>query len=266
MFHKGEYTLVMQSYCVLCLLDMHSFEATKGVQTFPRHSGLPAGSDLLLLDPYARYLPDGHESLEAELCDRGVPHFKAATEEWPGSIAPFASAISACAGVMPALQLPEARIEAAAAVGSAGDDNSGGSGSGSSSGAAASDFPGTLFRLPLRSEAAAAASEVCQTAGSVSEVEQLVRGFAEAAPSMLLFTRHVRKISVLLIEPGATSATTIAQPVHGQPEAAAATGSRQHREPAAGGRFQPSPQRRQQWQPPHSGAWCLAQGSRRQPG
>ena len=52
---------------------------------------------------------------------------------------------------------------------------------------------------------------MCKTAGSVSEVEQLVRGFAEAAPSMLLFTRHVREISVLLIEPGATSATTIAK-------------------------------------------------------
>lgn len=63
-----------------------------------------------------------------------------------------------------------------------------------------------MFRLPLRNAVTAAESQVCHIARAPEEVEALVDSFAAAARQMLLFTRHVREITVLVIEPGATQA------------------------------------------------------------
>ena len=165
-----------------------------------------AGSVLLLLDPHALYLPDGREALEAELFNSRDKFFKAAREEWPSSIAPFEAATDACSGIIPVLLLPETEK---APSGDPDSPKSVDGGSGDSS--LSQDFPGTLFRLPLRNDTTALKSEVCKTAGSVSAVEGLLRDFAAAAPEMLLFTRHVRKVSVLIIEPLATYATAIGE-------------------------------------------------------
>lgn len=48
--------------------------------------------------------------------------------------------------------------------------------------------------------------QVCNEAAEVERVEQLLDEFAAAASQCLLFNRHVREISVLVIEPGATRA------------------------------------------------------------
>jgi len=170
---------------------------------------------LLLLDPHALYLPNEREALEAELFNNRDKFFKAAKEEWPGSIAPFEAATRACSGYMPALQLPESAESAAEKVHTR-NSSTGIVSSSSQSIDAEIDggdkgFPGTLFRLPLRNDTTSLKSEVCKTAGSVSAVEGLLHDFAAAAPQMLLFTRHVRKVSVLIIESLATSATAIGE-------------------------------------------------------
>ena len=58
---------------------------------------------------------------------------------------------------------------------------------------------GTLFRLPLRSRAAAATSEISKQHYGVAEAEALLEQFEAQATSVLLFLRHVRAVTVTVL-------------------------------------------------------------------
>lgn len=61
-------------------------------------------------------------------------------------------------------------------------------------------YKGTLFRLALRSASAAESSSISSDSFSAAKVLQTLQSFITAAPDMLLFTRHVRGITVLVKE------------------------------------------------------------------
>ncbi|KAH8095286.1 hypothetical protein JL720_2576 [Aureococcus anophagefferens] len=61
---------------------------------------------------------------------------------------------------------------------------------------------GTLFRLPLRSRAAAATSEISKQHYGVEEAEALLDQFKAQATSVLLFLRHVRAVTVTVRDGG----------------------------------------------------------------
>uniref|UniRef100_A0A674K238 Sacsin/Nov domain-containing protein n=1 Tax=Terrapene triunguis TaxID=2587831 RepID=A0A674K238_9SAUR len=58
------------------------------------------------------------------------------------------------------------------------------------------DFPGTLFRLPFRTEEEARESRISQVAFSVDRVERLQSGFRDFCHLLLLFLRGVREVSL----------------------------------------------------------------------
>ncbi|KAK7242761.1 sacsin [Aureococcus anophagefferens] len=66
---------------------------------------------------------------------------------------------------------------------------------------------GTLFRLPLRSRAAAATSEISKQHYGVEEAEALLEQFKAQATSVLLFLRHVRAVTVTVLRDGGESET-----------------------------------------------------------
>lgn len=57
-------------------------------------------------------------------------------------------------------------------------------------------FPGTLFRLPLRTQAQADASQLSKRALDVEQVSEVMRSLAAEAVSMLLFLRKVERIEI----------------------------------------------------------------------
>ena len=57
-------------------------------------------------------------------------------------------------------------------------------------------FAGTLFRLPLRTEAAATTSRISSLPATPGGVRALLRTFASEAGSMLLFLKHVETITI----------------------------------------------------------------------
>ncbi|PAA71311.1 hypothetical protein BOX15_Mlig004621g1 [Macrostomum lignano] len=66
------------------------------------------------------------------------------------------------------------------------------------------NFAGTLLRLPLRTEAQAAKSKICDRVYSDSEIGGLLRLAAEQADTMLLFTQTVRTFRCLFLPSNAT--------------------------------------------------------------
>ncbi|TFJ99316.1 leucine-rich repeat-containing protein 16C [Platysternon megacephalum] len=58
------------------------------------------------------------------------------------------------------------------------------------------DFPGTLFRLPFRTEEEARESRISQVAFGVDRVERLQSGFRDFCHLLLLFLRGVREVSL----------------------------------------------------------------------
>lgn len=155
-----------------------------------------AGSELLMLDPHGLYLPGREESVCANLYQRGSAYYHDAHESWPNSVAPFEALAAACPGTVPSLGLPvgaHSSTAAAAAVSYAQivSAHGGAPGAGAPAG-----FPGSLFRLPLRTEATAERSEVSTRPLSTERVQALLEDFAAAAPEMLIFTRHVQEITV----------------------------------------------------------------------
>ena len=58
--------------------------------------------------------------------------------------------------------------------------------------------PGTIFRLSLRSPQAAQCSEISQESFTADHFMQTLQEFIEVAPALLLFTRHVKAVSVYI--------------------------------------------------------------------
>ncbi|KAM0836846.1 hypothetical protein ACQ4PT_062049 [Festuca glaucescens] len=61
-------------------------------------------------------------------------------------------------------------------------------------------FPGTLFRFPLRNEAAACRSQIKREQYATQDVEMLFSSFCEVVSEALLFLRNVKKITLYVKE------------------------------------------------------------------
>eukprot|EP00057_Strongylocentrotus_purpuratus_P004725 XP_003729316.1 PREDICTED: sacsin-like [Strongylocentrotus purpuratus] len=58
----------------------------------------------------------------------------------------------------------------------------------------------TMFRLPLRTESMARTSDISSKAHDVDSVKRLMRKFKEGLPDLLLFLKHVKKVSISTID------------------------------------------------------------------
>ncbi|KAM3391279.1 hypothetical protein ACQJBY_012755 [Aegilops geniculata] len=61
-------------------------------------------------------------------------------------------------------------------------------------------FPGTLFRFPLRNEAAASRSQIKREQYATQDVEMLFSSFSEVVSEALLFLRNVKKVTLYVKE------------------------------------------------------------------
>eukprot|EP00057_Strongylocentrotus_purpuratus_P026852 XP_011681326.1 PREDICTED: sacsin-like [Strongylocentrotus purpuratus] len=58
----------------------------------------------------------------------------------------------------------------------------------------------TMFRLPLRTESMARTSDISSKAHDVDSVKRLMRKFKEGLPDLLLFLKHIKKVSISTID------------------------------------------------------------------
>ncbi len=125
---------------------------------------LLSGDDVMYLDPHARILPGQAPSMRGSL----VSNIRLMAEA-PNQMQPFLSVTSAC----PALPALTAGVH----------------------------YPGTLFRLALRTAEAAQTSKISSDAiDPAQSVNSVLNKFINAAPDMLLFTRSVKTISIFVKE------------------------------------------------------------------
>ena len=125
-----------------------------------------SADSLLVLDPHGTHLPDQLPSIFGNLVNRRDEHFVDVAADSPDQLDPFLSFTKHCSSI-PTLR-------------------------------AGKHYPGTLFRLSLRTQAAAQHSEISKESVSPDQIAQALQDFAQAAPDLLLFTRHVKSISVFM--------------------------------------------------------------------
>ncbi|KAL3132912.1 hypothetical protein ABBQ38_006826 [Trebouxia sp. C0009 RCD-2024] len=123
-----------------------------------------SGDSLLILDPHCTHLHDQLPSVFGNVVNKRDKHFVDIYAENPDQLSPFLSFTKTCSTV-PTLS-------------------------------AGKHYPGTLFRLALRTETAAQRSEISKESLSPDQIAQALHDFVQAAPDLLLFTRHVKGISV----------------------------------------------------------------------
>ena len=138
---------------------------------------LVTGEQMLILDPCRSYLPDGLASLAINLADKGHRHFIDLSVEASDHLTPF-RAFSEAIGSMPLIS---------------GD----------------CIFPGSSFRLALRTEAAAERSLISNEPFSSYQIEESFTEFAIKAPPSLLFTRSVQDVITCLMEEGQPGTTVL---------------------------------------------------------
>ncbi|KAL3132914.1 hypothetical protein ABBQ38_006828 [Trebouxia sp. C0009 RCD-2024] len=127
-----------------------------------------SGNSLLILDPHCTHLHDHLPSVFGNVVDKADKHFVDVYADSPDQLDPFQSFTHNCESV------PSLKTDM--------------------------HYPGTLFRLALRTEAAAQRSEISKESLSPDQIAQALNEFAQAAPDLLLFTRHVKGISVWIKE------------------------------------------------------------------
>ena len=125
-----------------------------------------SGDDMLVLDPHGTHLPAQLQSVFGNLVSLKDDKFGNVAKECPGQMHPFQSFTNKCSDV-PTFVLRH-------------------------------HYPGTLFRLALRSQRAACRSEISSESFTKDKILQTLHSFIQAAPDLLLFTRHVKAISVYL--------------------------------------------------------------------
>lgn len=135
---------------------------------------LISGKQLLILDPHCTHLPEGLSSLACNFVDDSDQFYLDLLTEAPGQLEPFMSFTQACAGV------PDLKSN--------------------------TPYSGTLFRLSLRTEAAAIASHISNESTTADQLGQTLADFVRVAPDLLLFTRSVERISVYVREDTASTA------------------------------------------------------------
>jgi len=136
-----------------------------------------SGDHLLTLDPHGTHLPDKLESIFGNLVTPQDEHFVDVANDCPGQLEPFLAFTQQCPSV-PALALK-------------------------------GHYPGTLFRLALRTRAAAEASMISSNSFTAEQFVSTLHTFLQAAPDLLLFTRHVKRISVYMKEDVQTPCTLL---------------------------------------------------------
>lgn len=124
-----------------------------------------SGSNFLILDPHATRLPNKAPSLRGNLVDPESHRYVNIHQEAPSQMEPFLAATAACPA-LPVFKL-------------------------------GTSYPGTLFRLPLRTPEAAVVSEISQEAIDAQDFQaSTLQDFCSIASDLLLFTRSVRSICV----------------------------------------------------------------------
>ncbi len=123
-----------------------------------------SGDDMLMLDPHGTHLPAQLQSMFGNLVSPKYNRFVDVAKECPGHLHPFQSFTNKCADV------PSFGIRR--------------------------HYPGTLFRLPLHSQQTALRSEISSESYTKDKFLQTLHIFIQAAPDLLLFTRHVKAISL----------------------------------------------------------------------
>ena len=128
---------------------------------------LLSGDDIMFLDPHATRLPNQAPSLRGNLVDPDSHRYVDIQQEAPSQMEPFISAT--CPSLPPYT------------VGT--------------------HYPGTLFRLALRTPEAATTSRISQKALSADDfLASTLKEFCKLAPELLLFTRSISIISVWVKE------------------------------------------------------------------
>ena len=136
---------------------------------------LLSGEQLLVLDPQGTYLADNSRSICYNFVTQTAHNQNNLSCEAPGSLLPFVSFSQNCSEI--ATLSPSCAYHA------------------------------TLFRLALRTKAAAEHSQLSNQSFDAEQATALLKQFAQAAADLLLFTRHITKISVF--ERDATSPCTL---------------------------------------------------------
>ena len=125
-----------------------------------------SADNLLVLDPHGTHLPEQLPSVFGNLVNKENKHFVDVAADSPDQLDPFLSFTKHCPSV-PTFS-------------------------------AGKHYPGTLFRLALRTQAGAERSEISKESVSPDQIAQTLQDFVQAAPDLLLFTRHVKSISVFI--------------------------------------------------------------------
>lgn len=123
-----------------------------------------SGDHMLVLDPHGTHLPNQLQSVFGNLVNTRDKSFVDVAKEYAGLLQPFLSFTKQCSAVP---DLAHRR-----------------------------HYPGTLFRLSLRSPQAAQRSEISQESFTAGHFMHTLQAFIEVAPDLLLFARHVKAVSV----------------------------------------------------------------------
>ena len=129
-----------------------------------------SGDNLLILDPHGKHLQDQLQSVFGNVVNTRHKHFVDICGDSPDQAAPFLSFTKHC----PSVPTWSNRKH----------------------------YPGTIFRLALRTQAAGSCSEISKETFNPDQMEQTLSNFMQAAPDLLLFTRHVKSISFCIKESG----------------------------------------------------------------
>ena len=138
---------------------------------------LLTGEVLMILDPHATRLPGSAPSLRGNLADSRDKHYINIKKQSPNHMTPFLSATEACPA-LPTLSV-------------------------------GSHYPGTVFRLAFRTPQAAATSLISQKSITANQFMATLQEFSQAAPDLLLFTRHIGTISIYVKESAASGAVLL---------------------------------------------------------
>ncbi len=137
-----------------------------------------SGDELHVSDPHATHL-DRLSAWRCNFADASSQNYVDLSSKAPGQLEPFIGVTQSCAA-FPAWE-------------------------------GKSSYPWTLFRLSLRTEDAAAASQISQQHFNADECASMLEDFASAAADLLLCLQHVQKISVYVKEGSQNNAVLLHQ-------------------------------------------------------
>ena len=139
---------------------------------------LVSGSRYLVLDPETAHLNNGTGTWSCELVDKQAQDFVDLFSEFPDQMRPL-QAFTRCSGIR---QLQ-----------------------------AHTHFHGTIFRVAVRSEAAAQASQLSRDFVGVEGTSTSLQDFMQAVPELMLFTRNIKHLKAFVREAEQSQPTLLHQ-------------------------------------------------------